>query len=93
MMTRGMRTSNTDSRLVNQSRGSSCVCCPMMMVYATVSPNPLGVSKCSMTSAQSVVKIPNRGTATRCNRSRSASSTKSQRVSERLAECNSTCTC
>ncbi len=90
---RGTRTSNRASRLVNQSRGSSCAWCPMTTVYATVPPNSLGVSKCSIASAQSVVEIPKRGTATRYNKLRSASSTKSQRVLEGLAECNGTHTC
>ena len=50
-----------------------------------VSPTLVGVSKCSTTSAQSGVTIPCGVRPPRCNRSRSASSTESQTIWERLA--------
>ena len=53
--------------------------------HVAVSPTLVGVSKCSTTSAQSGVTIPCGVRPPRCNRSRSASSTKSQMIWERLA--------
>ena len=53
--------------------------------HIAVFPTLVGVSKCSTTSAQSGVAIPCGVRPPRCNRSRSASSTESQTIWERLA--------